>query len=936
MSNNAINYVFIVALVAISLCSGQNNTEGQSGTTTDSDVANKESALQKGMTPIFDLYHSFLDTVMPKSFYSADTPFNVKALKEILQQDDYSKLQRDWKDLVATYGGYAACVIMGLIFVILMPVVGCIYCCCHCCCHKCGGTRENMDPKHASCKRWTYTTILLICATFMLAGAIITFLGSDLLHRSLKNEDDSGLAGNLQRSLTSLQLYLNNTANDVRTKGKTVVVDGVNKIIPEIEGAVDRTVNRIKDTINATSLLNQTRGLGSDSTQALKEIKALQQSLQSLKQLQVNVTGTLVSVGNDVKNACSVYNVCKGVDSEVQSLTLGADYTRLDNLENVADNLGKAANISELVTQAEQEFNSVSTEINNTVQQNIADARKTVNETKTTALDQIDELDGFAKPVVDKVKGWEKFPMETEDDLKQYADYIWYGCIGLACAVLLVVFFYYMGVVFGLCGERPGHRANCCNRETGANLLCAGICFTFLFAWILMLVTIVMFAVGGLGYTMACKYVINNVEGVSVFEEVISDGFNFSVATLLKIDGLTLSGMLKDCKDDKTLYTAMKLESKYKIQDKLNLTDTFNKLKQAANASNFNLPDITLLTPSLETELQAFQNSGIGAINFTNYTEELSKPLFGSVDLSSVIKKLRNASAAAGSPEAATLNNSASQLEYIRTVKLPEINSSRANLSKALENLQQIANRSLTEKVDSLIASINGSQNKFNSNKTHITEEELDRAVDSIIDIVDALMNDTIDMIKNDVGKCKPIYDAAQSTVNAVCVVTLDPLNCIWFGLGWSLFFYIPCFIFAALLASLYKRSDKYKKDRGFDDPIRDQYPGPYDNGNYGAGRLDDTVPLTSVNKEQRNSSNGAYNQGYQGRQYEQSARYHGDGEYPSQSRYSYIREREASHRGSYAHPHTDPYDQPPLYDEAMSPKYQDSYGPAGGDKAGY
>ena len=47
----------------------------------------------------------------------------------------------------------------------------------------------------------------------------------------------------------------------------------------------------------------------------------------------------------------------------------------------------------------------------------------------------------------------------------------WYGCIGVASTVMLVVFFYYMGVLFGLCGERPGSRAACCNRGTGANLL---------------------------------------------------------------------------------------------------------------------------------------------------------------------------------------------------------------------------------------------------------------------------------------------------------------------------------------------------------------------------------------------------------------------------------------------------------------------------------
>lgn len=71
--------VLIFALVAMQLCAGQNNTgtEGQSG---NSDVTvddvDEATALQKGMDPIFDMYHTFLNIVMSKSFYSADTPFS--------------------------------------------------------------------------------------------------------------------------------------------------------------------------------------------------------------------------------------------------------------------------------------------------------------------------------------------------------------------------------------------------------------------------------------------------------------------------------------------------------------------------------------------------------------------------------------------------------------------------------------------------------------------------------------------------------------------------------------------------------------------------------------------------------------------------------------------------------------------------------------------
>lgn len=69
-------FLFINALVAIQLCGGQNSTTGTEGQTDDA-TSTEKTALQKGMDPIFDLYHNFLDTVMPNNFYDdADSPFS--------------------------------------------------------------------------------------------------------------------------------------------------------------------------------------------------------------------------------------------------------------------------------------------------------------------------------------------------------------------------------------------------------------------------------------------------------------------------------------------------------------------------------------------------------------------------------------------------------------------------------------------------------------------------------------------------------------------------------------------------------------------------------------------------------------------------------------------------------------------------------------------
>ncbi|XP_045212569.2 prominin-1-A-like isoform X2 [Mercenaria mercenaria] len=915
--------VCIFALVAIHLCTGQNNT-GTDDSAQKDIVTDEKTALQKGMDPIFDLYHNFLDTVMSKNFYDANSaPFNIHTVIEITQKNDYSQLQSKWQDLVKTFGGYAGCIIVGLLFVVFMPIVGLIYCCCHCCCHKCGGTREMMDPKRASCKRWTYTIILLICATLMLAGGIITFLGSELLHKSLKNEDNSGLVGKLDDSLGHLQTFTNDTINDIVHIAKEKIInEGLGKILPEIKDAADRTVTKVKKKINAEQLLDEAAALGEVATTVLDDLKNLKEQVTRLQDLQTNVSTKLSAVKADVVDACN--SSCGGVDDKVQGLNFNPNYTQLKDQQQKIDEVAKAVNISAFVEEASREFDNVSKEVDDKVESEITNAENQVNKMNNTINRQIGNISNQTKPFMDSVKEGQDFATNEQETFKDIADYIWYACIGMGCAVILVVFFYYMGVLFGLCGERPGPRAACCNRETGAHLLCTGICCSFLFAWILMLVVILLFTLGGLSYSMACKYISNGVENVDTFESVLSDGFSWDISESFGVENLTIAQMFQNCKDDMGIYSALHLQYIFDIDKEFNLSDVKAEVRKMEDTT-LTLPNITLLSPGLKTQLNDYKQAAVSDINFTEYTTELDKPLFGSQQLLVVISDLTDAADTLDRTQpgiATDLRKAAADLKKLNEEEIAEINEGKTYLSASLKSLQDKAQVSVPDSIGNLTDSIKKSEDDFNNNKDSIVIQELKVAVEDILTIIEETVNSTKLFIKYDVGKCRPLYDAAQSVVDAVCVVTLDPLNAIWFGLGWSLFFYIPCFIFAALLANLYKRTEKYKKkDHGFDDPIHSQYTG-YDD--YRGNRHEDNVPLTSMGKDQRYSSNGAYNQGYQGREYEHEPRYHRDeaSGYPPDN---YSRDRGVP-RGSaghhYAQPHADPYDQPPRYDDAVSDRY--------------
>ena len=91
-----------------------------------------------------------------------------------------------------------------------------------------------------------------------------------------------------------------------------------------------------------------------------------------------------------------------------------------------------------------------------------------------------------------------------------------YGGIGLSCVLLLVVLLNYLGLMFGACGERAYEDAGACNKGVGANFLMAGVGFTFIFSWLLMLLTTILFIVGGPTETEICRHLINPVNSSQI------------------------------------------------------------------------------------------------------------------------------------------------------------------------------------------------------------------------------------------------------------------------------------------------------------------------------------------------------------------------------------------------------------------------------------
>ena len=63
--------------------------------------------------------------------------------------------------------GFLVCMAIGLLFIILVPLVGCCFCCCRCC-GNCGGRMYQKQGRRMGCRRQVlWASVLLVSAVLL-------------------------------------------------------------------------------------------------------------------------------------------------------------------------------------------------------------------------------------------------------------------------------------------------------------------------------------------------------------------------------------------------------------------------------------------------------------------------------------------------------------------------------------------------------------------------------------------------------------------------------------------------------------------------------------------------------------------------------------------------------------------------------------------------
>lgn len=239
--------------------------------------------------------------------------------------------------------GVLICVILGLLFIFLMPLVGFFFCLCRCC-NKCGGEMHQRQKQNERCRRKCLALSLLLICLLMSLGIAFGFVANQQTRTRIQRTQK--LAESNYRDLRALLTeapkqidYILGQYN--RTK---------NKALSDLDSIDSVLGGRIKGQLKpkVTPVLEEIKAMATAIRQTKDALQNMSSSLKSLRDASTQLSTNLTSVRNSIENSLNS-NDCA---SDPASKTC-------DRLRPELSNLGSNHNSSQLPS-VDRELNTVS------------------------------------------------------------------------------------------------------------------------------------------------------------------------------------------------------------------------------------------------------------------------------------------------------------------------------------------------------------------------------------------------------------------------------------------------------------------------------------------------------------------------------------------------------------------------------------------------
>uniref|UniRef100_A0A8C1J3S6 Prominin 1a n=1 Tax=Cyprinus carpio TaxID=7962 RepID=A0A8C1J3S6_CYPCA len=576
---------------------------------------------------LFNMMHAFLYVVQPNPF-PEDLVIRVAKDKFGAIQSEYQKVSVIYYEI-----GFVVCTALGLLFTVLLPLVGLLFCLCRCC-DNCGGEMHQRQRKNTD-----FCVFLTMLFSIIRAGVLCAYAANQNLSSQLKS-----MRRLVKSNLKDLHTFANQTPAQIDyliSQYGTVehhVLYDLDNVGLLLGGRIHEELGKdVQPALNAA--LSMT-GTMRDTKDALENVSLTLETLQEgTVKLQANlslVRGSLSNALNDpVCTDPRSSEICRNIRSTLPRLEIAANYSSLPDVTNQLDKVNEVleTDLGQIVEKGYTSFNDTPTLV--------TDQTRNIVEGVKVLLDDIgSNISTFTKlfPVHSSLTNFTKMISHTHSQIEdiypqvdQMDFYRWICCITLCCMVVLILTFNFLGLLCGILGfdrhATPTTRG--CVSNTGGNLLMAGVGFSFLFSWVLMGVITALFLVGGSLEKLVCEpFQTRQLFKVLDTPNLVNSAWRNFIPGYLYNDpemDLTAYSLYSNCKDNRGIYSALHLDKIFNISAFLNTSVYSKYVSRKFEGMKVDLRGIILLESEGKQNLISFTKTGINEIDFAAYLEEVNK-----------------------------------------------------------------------------------------------------------------------------------------------------------------------------------------------------------------------------------------------------------------------------------------------------------------------
>ncbi|KAI4875704.1 hypothetical protein NFI96_023372, partial [Prochilodus magdalenae] len=716
--------------------------------------------------------------------------------------------------------GFIVLAVLGVLFVVLLPLVGFFFCLCRCC-ENCGGEMHQRHRKNADCQRGFYTATLIASSIFITVGVLVAYTANHNITAQVKSTRRL-----VSTNIRDLKSFANYTPAQIDyltaqyTTAKNKVLSDLDNIGPLLGGRIHNQLE--KDVVPALDNALRMTGAMRETKEALESVSTSLETLQDgTGKLQRSLQAERASLSNTLNDpACSngdVSHTCSNIRGTLSQLAISANFNGLPDVSPQLTNLETVmkTDLSYIVQKGYSAFNDTP--------RMVSEQTKGVVSRVKALLDKSGaEIVGFTKmfPVEPALENFTKFLTDGQKNIEAYYPqidqfdfYRWIACVVVCCMVVLILAFNFLGLMCGSCGydknATPTTRG--CLSNTGGNLLMAGVGFSFIFSWILMGVVVTTFVAGGNIEKLVCEPLTNRqLFKVIDTPYLVHPGKKNFLPGLLFQDpnlDLTLGSLYRDCHENNGIYAALQLENKFNFIRFINTTVYKHELANIFEGVKVDLQGVILLEQEGKDNLINFANTGLGEINYQAYLSEVNKGVTV-VDLLSFANELE--AQADHLPRGAlgnALKGHASSIRQIHKEQVLPMEQAMSSLSQSI-TLLQTTSKELPTKVTNVLSAIDAVEYLIANNASYVVKQETEKYIKNLVGYFRQYTNWAQNSLTLEVAQCKPISNIIDSLEIVGCSFIMDSVNTFWFGLGGCCLFLIPSIIMSVKLAKFYRRMD--------------------------------------------------------------------------------------------------------------------------------